>query len=410
MTTGLSTKQMRILEFPFTKYDSLICDGAVRSGKTSIMTVSFIRWAMHKFNQRNFAICGKTVQSVTRNVITPLLGVTYFKKNGYVLSWSYSKHLLIISRGKKVNYFYAFGGKDESSAALIQGMTLAGVMLDEVALMPRSFVEQALARCSIDDAKFWFNCNPESPNHWFYKEWIKEPEKHNALYLHFLMTDNPSLSDKVLKRYENMYTGVFYDRYIRGKWVVAEGLIYSMFNKAFHVVKDEPRPYSRYAISCDYGTYNASSFGLWGFAGGVWYRMREYYYNGRKAGRQLTDEEYYAELEKLAGSLTIEAVIVDPSAASFITAIERHGRFYVVHASNRVLDGIRDVATHLNTGDLKICENCKDCVREFGLYRWDDKASEDKPLKTDDHAMDDVRYFARWAFRESSVGFFAVKT
>ena len=135
---ALSQKQIQILKFPKTEYEALICDGAVRSGKTSVMSLSFIRWAMNSFNQRNFAICGKTVQSATRNVITPLLGVTFLLKNGYSLSWSLTKHLLTVTRGSKVNYFYVFGGKDESSAALIQGMTLAGVMLDEVALMPRS--------------------------------------------------------------------------------------------------------------------------------------------------------------------------------------------------------------------------------------------------------------------------------
>ena len=185
---------------------------------------------------------------------------------------------------------------------------------------------------------------------------------------------------------------------IRGLWVVAEGLIYTMFNRDFHVVPDVPRPYDRYYISVDYGTINPTSMGLWGRAAGKWYRIREYYFDSRKVGRQLTDEEHYTGLEKLAGDLSIRAVIVDPSAASFIETIRRHGRFYVEKASNSVLDGIRDVATRLQSGDIFFCECCTDCIREFGLYRWDEKAPMDRPIKENDHAMDDVRYFVHKIF------------
>ena len=251
-------------------------------------------------------------------------------------------------------------------------MTLAGVLLDEVALMPKSFVEQALARCSVAGSKFWFNCNPEGPEHWFKKEWVDKEAEHNALHLHFTMEDNPSLSPEIKTRYESMYSGVFYQRYILGEWRVAEGLVYTMFNKDFHAVSNIPRPYEKYYISCDYGTLNPTSAGLWGLADGKWYRVREYYYDARKAGRSLTDEEH--------------------------EVIRRHGRFRVEKASNSVIDGIRDVATHLQMGDLFICEGCKDCIREFGLYRWDEKAAGDKPIKADDHAMDDLRYFVHTVF------------
>ena len=172
--------------------------------------------------------------------------------------------------------------------------------LDEVALMPRSFVEQACARCSVEGSKLWFNCNPEGPSHWFYLTWVLEAGKRNMLHLHFTMDDNLSLSAAVKARYESLYSGVFYDRFIRGLWVVAEGLIYTMFNKDFHVVPDVPRPYDRYYISVDYGTVNPTSMGLWGRASGKWYRMREYYFDSRKEGRQRTDEEHYFELERLS--------------------------------------------------------------------------------------------------------------
>lgn len=379
----------------FGDYDGIICDGSIRSGKTVAMTVGFIMWAMCRFQGQNFALCGKTIESLRRNVTTNLptwlAGVFSFREYR-------TENKIVVSAAGRSNNFYLFGGRDESSASLIQGITLAGVLLDEVALMPRSFVEQACARCSVEGSKLWFNCNPEGPSHWFYLTWVLEAGKRNMLHLHFTMDDNLSLSAAVKARYESLYSGVFYDRFIRGLWVVAEGLIYTMFNKDFHVVPDVPRSYDRYYISVDYGTVNPTSMGLWGRASGKWYRMREYYFDSRKEGRQRTDEEHYFELERLAGDLPIRAVIVDPSAASFIEAIRRHGRFYVEKASNAVLDGIRDVATRLQSGDIFICSGCTDCIREFGLYRWDEKAPMDRPIKENDHAMDDVRYFVHKIF------------
>lgn len=374
----------------FDGYDGIICDGSIRSGKTVAMTVGFTMWAMTRFEGQNFAICGKTIESLRRNVTNNLpvwlAGVFKFKEHR-------SENKITVSAAGRVNTFYLFGGKDESSASLIQGITLAGILLDEVALMPRSFVEQACARCSVAGSTLWFNCNPEGPSHWFYLNWVLEAGKRNMLHLHFTMDDNLSLSPAVKARYESLYSGVFYDRFIRGLWVVAEGLIYTMFNKDFHVVPPVSRPYDRYILSCDYGTVNPTSIGLWGRAGGKWYRMQEYYFDSRKEGRQRTDEEHYAELEKLAGDLHISMVIVDPSAASFIETIRRHGRFRVEKASNAVVDGIRNVAARLQSGDIFICSGCTDCIREFGMYRWDEKAKDDRPIKENDHSMDDVRYF-----------------
>ena len=382
----------------FKDRDALICDGSIRSGKTVCMTVGFILWSMVAFQGQKFALCGKTIESLRRNVV---LNLRDWVPPELEITERRSENKLIISDGTgRENTYFLFGGRDESSYTLIQGITLAGVLLDEVALQPQSFVEQALARCSIDGSKFWFNCNPEGPEHWFYKNWIEneKPKEKNALHLHFTMDDNPALPPKIRARYEGMYSGVFYDRYIRGLWVVAEGLIYTMFNKDFHVVPAEPRPYDQYYISVDYGTANPTSMGLWGRANGKWYRMREYYYDSRKEGAQRTDEEYYTELEKLAGDLPIRGVIVDPSAASFLETIRRHRRFFDIKASNAVLDGIRSVATQLQLGQLFICEGCVDCIREFGLYRWDEKAAGDKPIKENDHAMDDVRYFVHKVF------------
>lgn len=382
--------------------DGIICDGSIRSGKTVSMTVGFILWSMYRFDNQSFAICGRTIEALRRNVI---VHIPTWLEGIFTVVERRSENKIVVTVGSRSNTYYLFGGRDESSYTLIQGITLAGVLFDEVALMPRSFVEQAMARCSVSGSKFWFNCNPESPGHWFYKEWITKHVSRNMLYLHFTMDDNLSLDRKIKERYEGMYTGVFYDRYIRGLWTVAEGLIYSMFNKKYHVVPSIPREYEEYYISCDYGTLNPTSAGLWGLCQGKWYRIREYYYDGRKEQRQKTDEEHYEALESLAGDLSIRKLIVDPSAASFIEVIRRHDRFMVEQASNRVLDGIRDVATRLNAGDIFICDCCEDCIREFGLYRWDEKASEDRPLKTDDHAMDDVRYFVRAAFAPSRFSF-----
>ena len=236
----ISAKQKKILAFPYSRYDALICDGAVRSGKTSIEVVAFIDWAMREFSGQRFGICGKTVGSATENMVIPYISRSYAKKR-YTLHWRRSQKILEVRRGPRVNYFEVFGGRDESSFALIQGRTLAGALLDEVVLMPESFVNQALARCSVEGAKIWFTCNPGNPSHWFKREWIDKREERNALYLHFKMTDNPSLSDETLARYQSMYSGVFYDRYIRGLWVPAEGLVYSYFaNQTEEFLIDDP--------------------------------------------------------------------------------------------------------------------------------------------------------------------------
>ena len=381
----ISDKQKKILAFPYSRYDSLICDGAVRSGKTSIMMVAFIDWAMREFSGQRFGICGKTVDSATKNIIVPYISMSYAKKK-YTLRWRRSDKLLEVKRGSVVNWFEVFGGKDESSFMLIQGRTLAGVLLDEVALMPESFVNQALARCSVDGARMWFSCNPDNPNHWFYVNWIKRCSERNALYLHFTMPDNPSLSEKTLARYEAMYTGVFYRRYIMGEWCLAEGLVYD-FSEAN--ITDEVPEFADYYISIDYGTLNPFSCGLWAVDGNKAVRIKEYYYDGRANYKQLTDEEYCDAVERLTGGYEIKRAIIDPSAASFITALKRRG-FLVQQADNAVLDGIRRTAVYLKNGNIKIHRCCTDAIREFGLYRWDDKKTEDAVVKDNDHAMDDI--------------------
>ena len=390
---------------PFKNYDAVICDGAVRSGKTLCMTLSFVSWAFYAFNATAFALCGKTVTSLKRNIVDPILPL--LKELNFECSEKLSKNYIDISLNGRSNRFYLFGGKDEASASLIQGMTLGGVLLDEVALMPRSFVEQALARCSVEGSKMWFNCNPENPMHWFHEEWIKKAEKKNCLYLHFKMEDNPSLSPAVMKRYKNLYSGAFYERFVEGKWVAVSGCVYPMFHEGVHVKPPACAAGTQY-ISCDYGTVNPSSFGLWRQCGGIWHRVREYYYDSRREGAQKTDEEHYASLEELANGENIEAVIVDPSAASFIECIKRHGKYKVIKAKNDVVDGIRKVQDALREKRIMISPECADTIREFGLYRWEENSGKDLPRKENDHAMDDIRYFVTAVLDSAGDGFFSV--
>lgn len=389
-----SKKQRKVLKWwkdnsPVNDYDGIIADGAIRSGKTVSMSLSFVIWSMNNFNEQNFAMCGKTVGSFRRNVLF-LLRVM-LESGGYSIEEKRSDNLFIVRCGEIQNYFYIFGGRDERSQDLIQGITLAGVLLDEVALMPESFVNQATGRCSVDGSKLWFNCNPEGPFHWFKTEWIDKRDEKGLLYLHFTMDDNLSLSEKVKQRYRRMYSGIFYDRYVLGLWKIAEGLIYPMFTDDC-IVPAVERQYTRYIISMDYGIQNPTAMLLWGLSGGVWYQVKEYYHSGRETGIQKTDQEYYDELEKLAGDFPVESLIIDPSATSFIALVKQKHRFKVRRAKNDVLDGIQKTASALQLGIIKVCDCCENTIKEFHTYAWDpDK--DDTPIKDNDHAMDATRYF-----------------
>lgn len=404
----ISRKQLQALTWwcdssPYRDLDAVICDGAVRSGKTLFMGISFVCWAMRRFDGAQFGICGKTIGSLRRNVITSILPV--LKELGMECEDKISKNILVIRFAERENTFHLFGGKDEGSAALIQGVTFAGILMDEVALQPRSFVEQACARCSIAGSKFWFNCNPEGPNHWFYLEWIQKADERRALYLHFTMADNPSLTKKIRERYERLYSGVFYRRFVCGEWVAAQGRIYDFFDESY-IQKVPDGDFYEYYISCDYGTANPASFGLWGKKDGVWYRIKEYYFASRTEGYQKTDAEYVEDFLRLAGGIPIRGAVVDPSAASFITALRKAG-ISVIKADNDVLTGIRTTADLLKSGKIVICDMCHDAIREFSLYVWDEGRTGDAPKKENDHAMDDIRYFAATIASNKAEGFAA---
>ncbi len=406
---GFSQKQRRVLTW-WTKgsrdygREAIVCDGAVRSGKTLAMGLSFFLWACATFDRQRFGVCGKTIASLRRNVLSEILP----RLEGLGGTWKErrTENLVTVRLLGRENSFYIFGGRDESSASLIQGITFAGILLDEAALMPRSFVEQACARCSVAGSRMWFNCNPAGPSHWFYQTWILGAEQRNCLHLHFTMEDNPSLTPQIRERYRRLYTGVFYQRFILGQWVQAEGRVYDFFQPEM-AQKAPEGPYDRWYISCDYGTVNPTSMGLWGRCGGIWYRVKEFYFSSRQAQYQMTDEEYAEALENLAGQRPLTAVIVDPSAASFMEVLRRRG-WPVRKADNDVLSGIRLTSDCLKDGRVVICEGCTDCLREMEEYVWDlSGGSRDRVRKEHDHAMDDMRYFVATVLKKQESGFTA---
>lgn len=377
----------------------------MRSGKTLSMAVGFLLWSMETFQGGRFALCGKTVEALRRNV-TDLL--PQWLEGIYTFEERRSESRITVSGRGHSNTYYLFGGKDESSYTQIQGLTLCGVLFDEAALMPRSFVDQALARCSVPGSKFWFNCNPDGgPEHWFYREWVQGARARNVLYLHFTMEDNPSLLPEIRARYERLYSGVFYDRYVLGLWVTAEGLVYDRFSPEKHVLTALPETEGGSYISVDYGTRNPTVFLLWRRQRETrtWVCCREYYWDGRARQRQKTDSEYADDLRDFFHGDYPRMVIVDPSAASFITELRQRG-IPVQAADNRVLDGIRLVGDLLERGGLRFHESCAHTLAEFRAYVWDEGAAAqgvDRPVKDNDHCMDAVRYFVTTVAARSGV-------
>ncbi|KZE79302.1 terminase [Paenibacillus elgii] len=402
-----SKKQLKILtwwmpESPHRDKDGLIADGSVRAGKTVCMSFSYIAWATENFNEQQFGMSGKTIGALRRNVIGPLKRM--LASRGYHVHDNRSENVLTISRGLTVNHFFLFGGRDERSQDLIAGITLAGMFFDEVALMPKSFVDQATARCSVDGAKLWFNCNPAGPYHWFKEEWLDQLERKNVLHLHFTMDDNLSLSERVKERYKRMYSGIFYKRYILGLWVLAEGVIYDMWDDEENTFDDEDlipgfKMTARRYIAIDYGTSNPMVFlDIWD-DGDVCWVLNEYYYSGKEKGVQKEDSQYADDFEAFVGADDIPIhTILDPSAASFKAALRNRG-FRIKDADNDVEDGIRNVQTMMVKRKLRVHRrNCPNFLKERASYVWDEKAGQkgkEKPLKFADHAMDAVRYFVK---------------
>ena len=407
-----SKKQRQILnwwmpESPVHDYDGTIADGAIRSGKTVSMSLGFVFWAMEMFDGQNFIMAGKTISSFQRNVLTNLK--TMLRSRGYHVYHHLSgetPNMLEVMWKKRTNYFYIFGGKDEGSQQLVQGITAAGAFFDEVALMPESFVSQATARCSVEGAKWWFNCNPAGPMHWFKQGWIYRRKEKRLLYLHFTMDDNLSLSEKVKEKYRNMYAGVFYLRYIKGLWAMAEGLIYTMFSDE-NLYTDEEKAsgfevcgskkhlsrlwnHEPMRISGDVGRWTDHMDD----SGMRWDSRSEE--ARRSSSPQKTDAQYADDMAEFMGARPEDqcVIIVDSSAASFIQELRSRG-WIVKAAENEVLDGIRSVSTMLARRNLRINRKCKGLILEMQSYVWDDKAAErgeEKPVKQMDHGPDALRY------------------
>lgn len=405
-----SKKQRKVLnwwtdESPVKDADGIIADGAIRSGKTLSMSLSFVMWAMENFDGQNFAMCGKTVGSFRRNVWFVLK--LMLLSRGYRYVDHKTDNYVEITRNGKLNYFYIFGGRDESSQDLIQGITLAGIFFDEVALMPESFVNQGTGRCSIEGSKYWFNCNPDGPQHWFKTNWIDKAKEKNIIYLHFTMDDNLSLSEKIKKRYRSMYIGVFFKRYILGLWVMASGAIFDMWNEE-NEIKEEDLPQNlkhtaRRYIAIDYGTTNPMVFLDIYDDGDIAWVLREYYYDSKEKQAQKTDKQYADDLQEfIEDGIPPTAVILDPSAASFKAELRARG-IRVKDADNEVSDGIRMTSTMIFKRKIKMVKNkCERTIRDITSYIWDSKAAErgeEKPVKVADHGADAARYFVKTIIR-----------
>lgn len=362
--------------------------GATRSGKTYLD----FRWIIPMRIRERVGkdgltvILGVTKSTIERNVLEPMRNLY-----GDTLVGTISSDNTAWLFGEKC---YCLGAEKGSQVSKIRGSSIKYCYGDEVADWSEEVFELLKSRLDKEYSCFDGTFNPQYPGHWLKQFLDSDADIFSQTYT---IDDNPFLPESFKENLKKEYAGtVFYDRYILGQWVLAEGLIYKL--EDYNLVDTVPDR-GEYYISCDYGTLNPFSAGLWCWDGKTATRIREYYYSGRDERSNKTDEEYYTELEKLAGDLHVKSVIVDPSAASFIEVIRRHKRFTVKKAVNDVLPGIMTTARYLQDGTIKIHLSCEDAIREFGLYRWDEESTEDRPIKENDHAMDDIRYFVMTILR-----------
>lgn len=393
-----SEKQQYVLrwwneESPYKDKDGIVCDGSIRSGKTTVMSLSFVMWAMATFDGENFAMSGKTIQSLRRNVIKQLKRM--LKSRGYEVAEHRSENYMTIRLGDIENEFYLFGGKDEGSQDLIQGITLAGVFFDEVALMPESFVNQATGRCSVEGSKYWFNCNPEGPDHYFKTEWIDKLSEKNLIRIHFTMRDNPSLATHIIERYERMYKGVFYDRFIRGLWVLAAGIIFRYFaeDDTPYLFEDDEIfdengqlkvSFSKITMGIDFGgNTSKTTFFLMG------YMNRYKDFRGlEEDGLSVTEdidskaicdrfvEFYRMAIEKYG---RVDWVFPDSASTTMINSLRAAAKAAGLPyghiegcRKNEVSDRPKTIDLLFNSGRLKINKRCTQVRKAIASLRWDE--------------------------------------
>ena len=309
------------------------------------------------------------------------------------------------------NRFYLFEFNNAASASKIQGATLAGLFLDEAPLAPWSFTDMAISRLSESGAKYWLTCNPDNPKHPVKVELLDKAKEKDIYVLHFTMDDNLSLTEERREFYRKQYTGVFFQRYILGLWVAAEGAIYSMFLKEAHQTKDLPEHLPDHtAIAIDYGTTNPTVFLRFDIHKKInrIFCADEYYWDSKKEEQQKTDEQYVDDLVLFVKQCRIfpESVIIDPSAASFIIAVKNRfaaigWSIRIIPADNDVIDGIRMQQSVIQSGIYKILDKCTNTIGDYFAYLWDSVKSTagiDAPVKDNDHTKDAERYFFRFWF------------
>lgn len=328
-------------------------------------------------------LIGNTKGTLTRNILDPMRNIW-----GEELVGNAGSDGCVKLFGKKC---YIIGADRCSQSSKLQGAGIEYCYGDEITTWNEQVFTMLKSRLDKPNSIFDGTCNPDNPGHWFKKFLDSDAD---IFCQHYTIDDNPFNSPGFVENLKKEYQGtIYYDRYILGNWVAAEGLVYPDFSETRHVKDLKKDPEGTYFISVDYGTVNPTSMGLWCVNEDGAARVREFYYDSRKNLVQLTDEEYYTRLLDLAAGHSISSVVIDPSAASFIRTIKKYGRFSVKKANNNVIDGIRTTNNFLHQNKLTFNRCCHDSIREFGIYSWDTAATEDKVIKQNDHAMDDIRYF-----------------
>src|SRR3972149_351265 len=384
----LSPKQIKGLK-EATKRINLF-EGCVRSGKTFVANTLFLEQC-YTIPYDKFLLTGKTKDTLKRNVTTDII-----KMIGED-NCEYNAHMgeLTYKVGRENRIIYCVGALDERAVGRIQGGTFGSWYADERVTHPEGFCEMARTRLSVPNSRMFWTCNPESPYHTIYKDYIQKREVRNDLYhLHFEIDDNPVLTEEYIEELKTTYTGVFFRRMVLGEWVLAEGIIYDMFS-IHHIVPSIP-PIKRFWVSSDYGTASVTVFLLFGLGeDNKIYVIKEWYHDAEASRYQMTDPELVQAMNKFTKDFEIWRVFPDPSATSFILALKKAG-YAVIEADNDVLDGIRAVGSGFYNNELLIHESCKTLIPEISdSYVWDDKArlrGEDKPLKKNDHRSDTLRY------------------